>query len=153
MLLIAYEIHVLTSINAFIGSATRNWKVAGEWQVQGRRGKCSWRSNGHQLFASRLLSLDFKDAWGERAGSWSIDACAQPTKYGATLFDWSTKMRQAWFSTWSLSVSEIGSYAIQDVQLTHFYRYQMKLASIDNIRVNGIFYDEDNNIPEGNYDE
>ncbi|CDS09377.1 hypothetical protein LRAMOSA10737 [Lichtheimia ramosa] len=29
------------------------------------------------------------------------------------------------------------------------YPYQMKLASIDNIRVNGIFYDEDNNIPEG----
>lgn len=29
----------------------------------------------------------------------------------------------------------------------------MKLASIDNIRVNGIFYDEDNNIPEGSYDE
>ncbi|KAI9278642.1 hypothetical protein BDA99DRAFT_492737 [Phascolomyces articulosus] len=29
------------------------------------------------------------------------------------------------------------------------YPYQMKLASIDNMRVNGIFYDEDNNIPEG----
>lgn len=28
-------------------------------------------------------------------------------------------------------------------------RYQMKLASIDNMRVNGIFYDEDGNIPEG----
>ena len=27
----------------------------------------------------------------------------------------------------------------------------MKLASIDNMRVNGIFYDEDNNIPEGTY--
>ncbi|KAI9314940.1 hypothetical protein BX666DRAFT_1862006, partial [Dichotomocladium elegans] len=29
------------------------------------------------------------------------------------------------------------------------YPYQMKLASIDNMRINGIFYDEDNNIPEG----
>lgn len=29
--------------------------------------------------------------------------------------------------------------------------YQMKLASIDNVRVNGIFYDEDNNIPEGSF--
>ncbi|ORZ02890.1 hypothetical protein BCR43DRAFT_449963 [Syncephalastrum racemosum] len=29
------------------------------------------------------------------------------------------------------------------------YPYQMKLASIDNMRVNGIFYDEDGNIPEG----
>ncbi|KAG0180392.1 hypothetical protein DFQ28_001198 [Apophysomyces sp. BC1034] len=29
------------------------------------------------------------------------------------------------------------------------YPYQMKLASIDNMRVNGIFYDDEGNIPEG----
>lgn len=29
------------------------------------------------------------------------------------------------------------------------YPYQMKLASIDNMRVNGTFYDEDGMIPEG----
>ncbi|KAI8071275.1 hypothetical protein BC940DRAFT_294039 [Gongronella butleri] len=29
------------------------------------------------------------------------------------------------------------------------YPYQLKLASIDNMRKNGIFYDEDGNIPEG----
>ncbi|SAL97413.1 hypothetical protein [Absidia glauca] len=29
------------------------------------------------------------------------------------------------------------------------YPYQLKLASIDNMRQNGIFYDEDGNIPEG----
>lgn len=28
-------------------------------------------------------------------------------------------------------------------------RYQMKLASIDNMRVNGTFCDEEGNIPEG----
>lgn len=117
ILLIACEIYVLTSsLNAFIGSAAGNWKVAGEWQVQGRRWECSWRSNGHQLFASWLLSLDLKDAWRERAGSWSIDACPQPTKHGATLFDWSTKVWQTWFSTRSLSVSQIGFYVMQDVK-------------------------------------
>lgn len=30
------------------------------------------------------------------------------------------------------------------------YPYQLKLASIDNMRQSGIFYDEDGNIPEGN---
>ncbi|CAI4052657.1 hypothetical protein SKDZ_16G0170 [Saccharomyces kudriavzevii ZP591] len=29
------------------------------------------------------------------------------------------------------------------------YPYQMKLASLDNLRTNGIFYDSDGNIPEG----
>ncbi|ORX46307.1 hypothetical protein DM01DRAFT_1339626 [Hesseltinella vesiculosa] len=29
------------------------------------------------------------------------------------------------------------------------YPYQLKLASIDNMRINGVFYDEDGNIPEG----
>ncbi|KAI8374443.1 uncharacterized protein BYT42DRAFT_576373 [Radiomyces spectabilis] len=29
------------------------------------------------------------------------------------------------------------------------YPYQMKLASIDNMRINGVFYDEEGNIPEG----
>jgi hypothetical protein len=29
------------------------------------------------------------------------------------------------------------------------YPYQLKLASIDNMRKNGIFYDDEGNIPEG----
>lgn len=139
-------------VNMLLGSATRNWKVTSEWQVQRRWWECSWRPNRDQLFASRLLSLDFKDAWRKRASSRSIDACTQPVKHCATMFDWSTKMWQTWFSTRSLSVSHT-CFCVWHVPLTLFDRYQMKLASIDNIRVNGIFYDEDNNIPEGSYDK
>lgn len=34
-------------------------------------------------------------------------------------------------------------------QVRELYPYQMKLASIDNMRQNGTFYDEDGMIPEG----